>query len=384
MNYWLVEPANLPECFQPYADWMQSIRAGRREVTKARSGVRGWQLETTHNIFGGAGGYPGPDGFKSAAAWCAQAPWEHYAYSRDKEYLRNVAYPILKELCEYWEDTLKRLPNGKLVAPAGWSPEQKTEYNESRPDGVSIDQQLVWDLFSNYIAAADALGCDRNYRDKIAALSAQLLGFQVGKWGQLQEWMVDLDDPKDKHRHLSHLIALYPGRQISALTTPALAQAAKVSLQARGEGGTGWAQAWKISLWARLLDGEQALKPVNGLLKENIQNNLLDTIRATPPFQIDGNFGFTAGICEMLIQSHNGEIHLLPALPKVWSNGSVAGLRARGGFEVDMDWRDGHVVSYTIHKGKNSKDGTVKVRVNGTLVAVAPDRISGPINHPKP
>ena len=296
------------------------------------------------------------------AAWCAQNLWDHYAFTQDKDYLRTRAYPIMKELCEFWEDFLKPLPDGTLVAPKGYSPEHGPE----DVDGVSHDQQLVWDLFTNYIEAAIALDVDAEYRKKIELLLGRLMGPRIGKWGQLQEWMEDLDDPKDDHRHLSHLIAVHPGRQISPLTTPKLAEAAKVSMNARGDEATGWSRAWKISIWARLQDGNRTYKILNGMVKCSINQNLFDTC---PPFQIDGNFGYAAGVCEMLVQSHMGFIHLLPAFPDAWQSGSVKGLRARGGFEVDMAWEKGKVVKLTI---KSNMGGRCRIRVVSPLAMAGP------------
>jgi alpha-L-fucosidase 2 len=240
----------------------------------------------------------------------------------------------MKEISEFWVDRLKELPDGTLVAPDGYSPEHGPE----KSDGVSYEQQLCWDLMSNVIEASQELGIDIEWRELLKTKRAKLLGPKIGKWGQLQEWMADIDDPKDDHRHVSHMIALYPGRQIHPRTTPELAEAAKVSLIARGDGRTNWSKAWKISLFARLYDSERAYKVLAQLMATHVYSNCWTTLA---PFQIDANFGYAAGVNEMLIQSHMGTIELLPALPNEWSVGSVKGMRARGGFELDLDWKDG-------------------------------------------
>ncbi len=358
MNYWFVDQANLSECFLPLAEWVNAIREVRREATKKEFNVRGWATRSENGIFGGATYHWVP----GDASWVAQNLWDHYAFTQDKEYLRTRAYPVMKELCEYWEDSLRTNAAGRLVSPKSQSPE-----HGPFAEGNSYEQQLAWDLFTNYIDASAALDVDREYRAKIAALRDRLLGPQIGKWGQLQEWAEDLDDPKDTHRHLSHLIAVHPGRQISPRSTPGLAEAARVSMNARGDGSTGWSKAWKICIWARLQDGDRAYK----LLGEFIRNNVFPNLWGYhPPFQIDCNFGYAAGVGEMLVQSHMGVSELLPALPKAWPAGSVRGMRVRGGCEVDMEWREGKLTRALL-RNVAGQDGTCVVRYGATTTTLA-------------
>ena len=360
MNYWMADVANLGECFQPYAAWIQSIRAVRTEATKkAFDGARGWAIRGESGLFGGSTW----DWVPGCSAWLLQNSYDHYRFTMDKAYLRDFAYPAMKEVSEFWLDRLKPLPDGTLVTPTGLSPE-----HGPKEDGISFDMQLAWDVFNSTIEAAETLGVDKEFRDLLATTRAKMAKPRIGKWGQLQEWLVDRDDPKDDHRHTSHLIAVFPGRQISINQTPELAKAAAVSLDARGVSGDSrreWAFVWRMALWARLAQGDKAHFMVGNLFQYSLLPNLFCT---HPPFQMDGNFGYVAGVCEMLLQSHAGEIELLPALPKAWPNGKVTGLRARGGFTVDIEWKNGKVTNFRI--AANEKQ-SVQVRVNGEVKSVS-------------
>ena len=351
MNYWFAAPANLTECFVPLAEWIDSIREVRKaETRKVLKVKRGWLMRSENGVFGGSTWHFQ----KGDSAWLCQNLWDHYAFTQDKAYLKRYAYPVMKEISEFWVDHLKKLPDGTLVAPDGRSP----EHGPDKADGVSYDQQLCWDLFSNTIEASEVLGVDAEYRKELMAKREKLLGPKIGKWGQLQEWMEDIDDPKDRHRHINHMIAVYPGRQIHPTTTAKLAEAAKVSLIARGNGGPGWSQAWKTCIYARLLDGERAYTLLSGLMASRIYGNLW---ASHPPFQIDCNFGYPAGINEMLVQSHMGYIHLLPALPKAWSEGHIKGMRVRGGHELDLEWKKGTLARAVI-RGVSNSPGKCVVR----------------------
>ena len=359
MNYWMADVANLGECFLPYANWIQSIRAVRTEATKKAFGARGWTIRGESGLFGGSTW----DWVPGCSAWLLQNSYDHYRFTMDKAYLRDFAYPAMKEVCEFWLDRLKELPDGTLVTPPGLSPEHGPV-----EDGVSFDVQLAWDVFNSTIEASQALGVDKGFRDLLVAKRDRLVRPKIGKWGQLQEWLVDRDDPNDHHRHTSHLVAVFPGRQISITQTPELAQAATVSLDARGITGDScreWAFVWRMALWARLGQGDKAHLMVENLFQHSLLPNLFCS---HPPFQMDGNFGYVAGVCEMLLQSHAGEIQLLPALPRAWPAGKVGGLRARGGFTVDIQWKGGKVTKYRIAAPGSCQ---VKVRVNGETKTIA-------------
>lgn len=360
MNYWFVDQANLAECFIPLAEWIDSIREVRKEETQKVLGVkRGWLMRSENGVFGGSTYYFQ----KGDSAWICNNLWDHYAFTRDKEYLKRYAYPVMKEICEFWFDHLKELPDGTLVVPDGTSPEHGPMKDENGKviikeglrthlDGVSYDQQMCWDLFTNTIEATEALGVDADFREQVRAKRARLLGPKVGRWGQLQEWMEDVDDPKSQHRHVSHVLAVYPGRQIHPTITPKFAEAAKVSLVARGNGRTGWSKIFKSCAFARLLDAEHSYELLADVLLTKTHPNLWTT---HPPFQIDCNFGFAAAANEMIVQSHMGYIHLLPALPKAWKDGHVKAMRVRGGYEIDLSWKDGKPAKLTIRGINNGK-----------------------------
>lgn len=355
MNYWPAEQTNLAETAEPLFDFVDGLQEpGNASVRSLFGTERGFIINNEANPFGftGVGDWATAFWFPEAAAWLAQHYYDSYRFSRDDAFLTDRAYPIMKQLSEFWIDNLVR--DGRddaLVVSPSYSPE-----HGSFTAGASMSQQIVADLLRNTAEAAAVVG-DDEFRAQAEQTLAELdPGLRVGSWDQLQEWKEDLDDPNDDHRHVSHLFALHPGRGISPHSTPELAEAAAVSLDARGDGGTGWSKAWKINFWARLLDGDRAHRLLSEQLKGSTLTNLWDN---HPPFQIDGNFGATSGVTEMLLQSQHDEIHILPALPAAWGDGEVTGLRARGDVTVDMTWSGGQATGFTLAAGR---DGELRVR----------------------
>ena len=375
MHYWAAEVTNLSECHLPLLEMVESLRESGRRTAQVHYGARGFVAHHNTDVWRHTTPVDGPRSgmWPMGAAWLALHLWEHYAYGLDEAFLRERAYPVLKEAAEFFLDYLVEHPKypGMLVTGPSGSPENRYVL----PDGTvgalcmgpAMDTQILRELFGRVIEAGELLGVDEAFRSEVAAALGRLPAERVGRHGQLQEWLEDHDEHEPGHRHISHLFALHPAAQITPRGTPELARAARVTLERRlahGSGQTGWSRAWVANFWARLEEGDLAYEHLVELLRGSTAPNMMDL---HPPhiFQLDGNLGGTAAVAEMLVQSHSGELHLLPALPGAWKCGSVKGLRARGGFGVDVEWEMGRLKRAEV---RASVDGTCRVRYRERLI----------------
>ena len=380
MNYWLAEMTNLSELSEPLRQMVEDLSITGKNVAKEHYNLEGWVAHHNTDIWRGAAPINNANHglWPTGGAWLSQHLWWHYQYTNDKDYLKNKAYPILKEASRFFVGYLVPDPNHPdwLVSGPSTSPE-----NGGLVMAPTMDHQIIRNLFANTIEAAEILGVDADFIKIVKEKRAKIAPNLIGKHGQLQEWLIDQDDPENKHRHVSHLWGLHPGNEIHPSTTPDLAEATKVTLAHRGDGGTGWSRAWKINFWARLLDGDHSFLLLKNLMVPSIEQGVemndkgglyLNLFDSHPPFQIDGNFGATSGVTEMLLQSHlrdeNGDYFqdILPALPSALSTGKISGIKGRGAFELSIKWKDGGLVSLEVKSLTGSK---LNLRYKGKLIS---------------
>jgi alpha-L-fucosidase 2 len=378
MNYWPAETCNLSELHEPLFDLIDAAREDGRRVARFYYNAGGFVLHHNTDLWGDAVPIDGARWgiWPMGAAWLSLHLADHYDFTRDRRFLAERAYPVMKEAVQFFFDYLVPDGKGRLVTGPSLSPEN--EYQLPSGDravlcmGPTMDTQILRALLNRVIEASEVLGVDGEFRRKVAEVRSKLVPTRIGRFGQIQEWPEDYDEVEPGHRHMSHLFGLFPGDEITPHLTPELARAARVTLERRlasGGGHTGWSRAWIIAFWTRLADAEQAYDNIQALLRKSTLPNLFDN---HPPFQIDGNFGAAAAIAEMLMQSHRGQVSFLPALPKAWGNGRVTGLRARGGLEIDLSWSDSRLIAATlrasvdgVHRLRHAPDVRIKAILDG-------------------